>query len=504
MYNSTNRNTLRPFLAAILITTCCRAGWANSAGVFTDYHLQRRITSIILQYRQASHAEVGLHVINLTDGKTLCDIDADKLMTPASNAKILTSAIALKRLGRDFEFSTKLAIHGDDLVVIGDGDPATGDPRLAKMKKKSIYAIFDNWAKILKQRNIKQIRGNLVIEAGIFQQPYVNPTWPRDQLQKWYSAPVAGVNFNDNCFDIGFDVQDNRVKPIISPMSRFVRIDCSVRRGRRNIWACLLNESNTSIKLRGTVKASMRRPLPVAIKNPPMLFATILADRLARAGIEIEGKILISHRWPVDDSGYQIIATSRTPLADVIWRANKQSLNMMAECLFLRSAATSESPTNWERAAEVAGKVLTRVYELKPGQFITVDGSGLSRQNRATPAAITSLLYQLRKEKLFIRSLPIAGIDGTLRRRFHKSRCKGRIIAKTGSLYRVSALSGYIIDKKGIPSVAFSIIVNGSTRGKNYNARKMQEEICKLLIQAVDGKERSAAKPVRQKSRIVN
>ena len=163
---------------------------------------------------------------------------------------------------------------------------------------------------------------------------------------------------------------------------------------------------------------------------------------------------------------------------------------MMAECLFLRSSATDKSPANWKRAAMLARKTLIEDFRINSQQFIIADGSGLSRQNKVTVAVLTSLLYQLRQEKIFIHSLPIAGIDGTLRRRFHKSRCKGRIIAKTGSLYHVSALSGYIMDKKGNPSVAFSIIVNGSTRGKNYNAKVLQKEICELLLRAVDRKER--------------
>ena len=161
----------------------------------------------------------------------------------------------------------------------------------------------------------------------------------------------------------------------------------------------------------------------------------------------------------------------------------------MAECLFLRSAATDRLSADWKRAVELAQKTLIEDFGINSHQFIIADGSGLSRQNKVTPTVLTSLLYRLRREKIFTRSLSIAGVDGTLRRRFRNSRCKGRIIAKTGSLNRVSALSGYVMDKKGNPSIAFSIIVNGSTRGKNYNAKVLQKEICELLLRAVDRKE---------------
>ena len=180
--NTTNQKVYRLLLGAIVIITCPAVVGGKSTNINASHLIARRIKKIVATYQHRSHAIVALHAIDISNGTTLCSIAADKLMIPASNAKILTSAIALKRLGKEFKFTTKLAIRGNDLVVIGDGDPTTGDARLAKMKKKSIYATFDEWAEILKQRGIKQIRGNLVIEAGIFQQPcllYTSPS-PRD------------------------------------------------------------------------------------------------------------------------------------------------------------------------------------------------------------------------------------------------------------------------------------------------------------------------------------
>ena len=106
---------------------------------------------------------------------------------PASNEKVVTSAFALKRLGPTFQFRTVLGMAGDDLVVLGDGDPTSGDPEIAKDNKSTIYATLDAWAAKLKQRGLTKIDGNLLIRTGIFQPPGACPDWAAKHLKAWYS-----------------------------------------------------------------------------------------------------------------------------------------------------------------------------------------------------------------------------------------------------------------------------------------------------------------------------
>ena len=450
---------------------------------------QKAIQHLVAAYRDDCRADVGLHVIRLADGKTLCDIRSAEPFLPASNQKILTSAVALKRLGADFSFRTKLALAGKDVVVIGDGDPTTGDARLAAARNETIYAVFDRWAKSLKNSGLKTIDGDLVIRAGLFQRPHFHPDWPASQRQSWYAAPVAAVNFNDNCLDIGFEVQDKAVRPVVTPLSRIMRITSRVRLGKRHLWHCRFDRTGRGVTLTGSVTQSTPDPLSVAVPNPPMLFACVMADRLIRAGIEIKGKLVVSTDRAdaaADPEGLRIVAAQTTGLAEALWRANKHSLNMTAECLLLRSAVAPGEPASWPKAAEVATQVLQGHYGLAPTQFTVADGSGLSRRNRAAAAALTALLRAMAAERQFVRSLAVAGIDGSLSRRLTGSGCRGRILAKTGSLAGVSALSGYVLDRAEKPVLAFSILVNGQTRGKRHTARSLQDAVCKVLIRAVD------------------
>ncbi|KKK48650.1 hypothetical protein LCGC14_3142980, partial [marine sediment metagenome] len=187
-----------------------------------------------------------VHVVRLADGKALCDIASATPLIPASNQKIVTSAVAIRRLGEGFTFRTVLAMEGDDLVVIGDGDPTTGDARLAARRGESIYAAMDRWVVALKAAGVKSIKGNLIVRAGIFGGANVHPDWPKAQLRQYYAAPASGMNFNDNCLDIGFTVTGKRVQPILRPVSRYIRLASRVTRGKRHLWDCRFDRTGTA------------------------------------------------------------------------------------------------------------------------------------------------------------------------------------------------------------------------------------------------------------------
>ena len=471
-------------LAAVWLCVCAPAG-----AVLAEETVHQAIGDLIAAYRADCGADVGVHVIRLADGKAICGIRSDSPFLPASNQKILTSAVALKRLGADFSFLTQLALHGRDLVVIGDGDPTTGDARLAEGRKEAPHAVFDRWARRLAQTGLTKIDGDLVIRAGRFQRPHFHPDWPADQRQSWYAAPVAAVNFNDNCLDVSFVVQDKSVRPVIAPVSRIMRVTSKVRLGKKHLWHCQFDRTGTRITLTGTITRSTPDPLPVAVPNPPMLFGCVLAERLLQAGIQIKGKLAVTLD-PADAAakpeGLRVLATQATPLAAAMRRANKQSLNMMAECLLLRSAVADGTPATWPRAVKIAIEVLREHYGLAPASFRMADGSGLSRGNRATPSALTAVLRALVAEGVFVHSLAVAGVDGSLAERLTHAAARGRILGKTGSLAGASALSGYVLDRDARPALAFSILINGRTWGKRHTARGLQDEICKVLIRSLD------------------
>ncbi len=481
--STTTRRRLAPTLGPLAL-----ALWAASAGRAQAGPVAEAVAAVVEKFRAETEARVSVHAVAVEDGAVLCGIDAEALRVPASNQKILTSAVVLARLGETFRFRTQVGQVGADLVVFGDGDPTTGDERLAADRGEDPCAAFDRWARALKASGVDRIEGDLVVRAGIFQPPMAHPDWPRGQLQRWYAAPVAGVNFSTNCLGVGFRVVGERALPVLSPSSRFLEVDSKVKVAPEHLWSCSFDPTGARVSLRGSVSRTTPDPYPVAVPDPRMLFGLVLADRLVRGGVGFQGRVRVGAD-PADargpGRGFRPVAVETTPLADALARANSRSLNMMAECLFLRSAVEDGRAATWETAAERARSVLRQQYGLGAKEFRLADGSGLSKANRATASALTRLLRALAGRKVFLDSLAVSARSGSLRRRLRRH--PGQVIGKTGSLAGASALSGYVLDRRGRPVVAFSILTNGRTRGKRWTAKRMEEAICEALIGFVDG-----------------
>ncbi len=146
-------------------------------------------------------AVLHARVIEVSTRREIYARRPDEPCTPASNFKLLTSATGLDLFGTNRTFKTYLAMDGDNLCIIGTGDPGIGDPRLAKARNELPTTVFDRWAEALRRRGIEHVRGDLVFDDWAFETLRTHPSWPRGWLLHWYATPVAGLNFSDNCVD---------------------------------------------------------------------------------------------------------------------------------------------------------------------------------------------------------------------------------------------------------------------------------------------------------------
>ncbi|MEL7089752.1 MAG: D-alanyl-D-alanine carboxypeptidase, partial [Planctomycetota bacterium] len=125
-------------------------------------------------------ATVAVVVIDALTGQTLLTTpNADAALIPASNMKLVTSAAALDLYGPDAELTTKLSISGDDLVVVGGGDPALGDPDIEAQAGRTPMSVFDDWAQALRRRGVRRIAGDIVVIDAVFDGALAHPTWSR-------------------------------------------------------------------------------------------------------------------------------------------------------------------------------------------------------------------------------------------------------------------------------------------------------------------------------------
>jgi len=158
--------------------------------------------------------------------------------------------------------------------------------------------------------------------------------------------------------------------------------------------------------------------------------------------------------------------------------------NHYAEQVVKTIGAEAEGAGTWAAGLARAGRML-REMGLGPADFELSDGSGLSRDNRLTPIALTTLLVRVRAGKhgpTFAASLPAAGRDGTLKSRLTEEPYAGNVRAKTGYLDGVGALSGYATARSGI-RVAFAILVNDAHNPPGtYSMRQTLDGLCRLIV----------------------
>ena len=231
-----------------------------------------------------------------------------------------------------------------------------------------------------------------------------------------------------------------------------------------------------------------------------MFAGGVLRDVLKEAGIRQTGAVRRVGAQEQVGAG-ALVASAETPLMAVIGRANKNSLNMMAECLCKRlghDSSAEGSPGSWENGTAAVMAYLNGIG-VDPGWVTLDDGSGLSNKNRVAARAFTMVLAHVaglgngETGNLFVDSLAIPREDGTLRNRFKGMSVAKAIHAKTGHIAGVSTLSGYIdvATKDGSAStpparrrIAFSILCN-KYQG---NVNPWQDQVCQAIYEWANGK----------------
>ncbi|MEK6798317.1 MAG: D-alanyl-D-alanine carboxypeptidase/D-alanyl-D-alanine-endopeptidase [Planctomycetota bacterium] len=458
--------------------------------------LQTELAKIVarLPHKQAI---VAAHVVDLAHGGApILAVNADQPMTPASTMKVFSMTAALRELGPQFAFETILATDGANLMVIGDGDPGFGDERLHQARGETIYAALERWADAVRENGKLASVGDLIFDASVFDDERIHPTWERDDLGKWYAAPVAGLNFNDNCLDIVVTPAGKGAPAnvVVNPVSSFLTVLNACRTGGKG--APVLHHPPGTNEYKITGQCSKRWAFsPVAFHDPPLLFGETLRTVLARNGVHVAGKVRFAQVR--ESSGalppqLRVLAVHRTPIEEVLARAGKNSQNLFAECLLKRAGVGWARRTgqtgahgSWELGSRAVGELLRSAGIDRTGLKVA-DGSGLSRANSCTARQLTELLAWSSRQpfgRLLEDSLAEAGVDGSLRRRLKNS--AGRVHAKTGTMNGIRALTGYVDDGGG-PRFAFAVLFNNYP-GSSAPYKDIQDRFCQALIEAANG-----------------
>jgi D-alanyl-D-alanine carboxypeptidase/D-alanyl-D-alanine-endopeptidase (penicillin-binding protein 4) len=431
-----------------------------------DVALAREIDNLIRTSRFAN-ARWGVFVVSLRDGRILVARDAEKPFIPASVLKIITSTVALDKLGADFRWQTKLFTNGKienssvkgDLILYGRGAPDFDESGVEELIQR------------LKANGIKKITGDIIGDESYFEGDNLGDGWVWNEVQWYYGAEASALTINPN--QVGIRLQGGKE---IST-SEFIEVKAEVRSSGGEIDSIGVKRElgENSVYVWGEGK---NLDVRMAVHNPALWAVKSLEKKLRQSGIEIQGKAR-SVDWKSKDkldikNATEIASVQSKPLGEIIHRMNKYSVNLYAE-LILRTLGRkfgSEVPEQNPKMGKIGSDdrngimVIEKWLEekgikLQENESIK-DGSGLSRLNLVTPETVVRVLIaatKIRDSKVLIDSLPIAGTDGTMNARLKEF--AGKIIAKTGSISFVSSLAGYI--KKENETLAFVIFCNNAS-----------------------------------------
>ncbi len=475
-------------LASLLLAGCLGRGTVDAKGKQT---LPQKLDTV-LHRLDGSGAIVSARFLEVPSGNVLYETDnTDYPFEPASNMKLLITAAGLDHFGAGHTFKTYLALDGDDLWIIGTGDPATGDPAIAKDRGGTPVTMLDEWAKALKDRGVTEIKGDLVYDDLALDKFHTHPTWWPDDLPNWYAAPVSGLTFNDNCIDITVTpAEEGRPAnyTVMPPARNITVINNTISGGEEHNPSIEKMPGGNIYEITGSVtKEAALKSKPV--EDPGAFFADALRTNLKAHGIEVRGEIRRAESHL--DGGLiptegKTVAVHESRIDDVLARINKPSQNLLAEMLckatgrdFHLQKGTDE-PGSWLNGKEAIKAFLEKAH-VNTHPLVVADGSGLSHNNRVTTKMISSLLLYMHNHDdavVFINSLPIGGIDGTIGKRFTDT--PGRVRAKTGYISGVRALSGYIETDAG-PTVIFSILYN-QIPGSVKPFEALQDEAVTLVM----------------------
>ncbi|MBX3357618.1 MAG: D-alanyl-D-alanine carboxypeptidase/D-alanyl-D-alanine-endopeptidase [Phycisphaeraceae bacterium] len=452
-----------------------------------------------LESAKLGSAKVGISIVETSDGKPLGALrdnagPAD-LFIPASNMKLMTSGAAVLVLGADYEFRTRVYKSGDRLVIEGAGDPAFGDAELLGRSQMGVDDFINRLVKaVLDARTpsgemLNATFSEVIADDRVFDREYVHPSWPADQRSEWYCAEVSGLVLNTNVLQIWASPgRDERDAPSLrwEPNGGGIEVENRARTVRRDdagaSIAFIRNPSTNRFVARGSIRRAFDEPVRVCMHESDGALASIIAERLTLAGRGTGGRPITGRLAHLDESlgePGQVLVVVKTPMQTVLERCNGDSHNLYAECLLKKTGnAVSGQPGSWANGAAVLRMQLRElVGPTAAAQVQVADGSGLSRGNQITPEMMTSWLAALQRDRragdAFVNSIPLAGVEGNMVRRFKGKALKNEVRCKSGYINGVRTLSGYVTQPESGRRVAFSILVNeipGNVSGARVKA----------------------------------
>ena len=409
---------------------------------------------------------VGLYVADPA-GKVYLQHNASAALNPASTMKLVTTAAALELLGPAVTWRTEVHLLGrlqngrleGDLLLRGGGDP--------RLSLENLWLLLRD----VRARGVRDVMGDLVIDRSAFAVADIDPGAFDGEPARPYNQGADALLLNFRAVRLTFlpDAELRAVRILAEPPLPELRIanNLVLSDGPCESWP----EKAEADVVTMTLGFSGAFPLACGEKVkhfsllPPLDYARAIFDHLWRGmGGSFSGRARIG----VTPPGSRPFATFESPsLQEVVREVNKNSNNVMARQLYLSLSARNGSPATPEQSRAAVDAWLESRGLAMP-ELVMENGAGLSRIERISARSMGRLLAAVwngPQGPELAASLPLAGVDGTLKRRFASSPAAGRAHLKTGLLNNVRALAGYVHGDNGRTLVVVSIVNHANAPG---------------------------------------
>jgi D-alanyl-D-alanine carboxypeptidase/D-alanyl-D-alanine-endopeptidase (penicillin-binding protein 4) len=442
--------SLRPLLLASLFLPL--AFGANAAPVNTT--LSPKVQQA-LKTNKLQNDALSLVLLPLNGPGIPTVFNADVSMNPASTMKLVTTYAALEMLGPTHQWKTEFYTDGTlnngilqgNLYLKGGGDP--------KLNMEKLWLLMRD----LRANGVQQVTGDLVLDRNFFNQPQL-PVFNDDGNDKNKPFLVKPDSLLVNLKALRFVARNDGGKVLISvePPIASIKIDNQVK--AVNAKQCTGDvRYNPVPQADGSVLVTVSGQLADGCNSQTYLslldHATYTAGAVRAIWKELGGSIQGQDRQASVPKNSKLLARAFSPdLAEIIRDINKYSNNTMAQQLFLSLGAQFRNDADGDDAK--AAQRVVRQWLAKKGitapHLVMENGSGLSRAERVSAREMAQMLqaaWQSPYAAEFISSMPIAGKDGTMRKRLKTTAMNGQAHIKTGTLNTVRAISGFSRDSNG-------------------------------------------------------
>jgi len=457
---------------------------------------QSPVDAVLQTYKadkDLQHASFSFCILDAQTGKVIQEYNAETSLVPASTLKIVTTSAALGILGKNYTYKTKIyasektdsitGLLNGSIVIKGSGDPTLNSQYF---KNTADSDVVETWARKLKAKGIKQVKGAVLADATVFDND-IPGTWIWADIGNYFGAGANGLSYNDNKYALYYNTGgagSAATLQSIRPQSygQKLQISSEVLAAGNDDNAFIYGDPESHVRrVSGSIPPNRTNyEVEGQLADPAGYCAEELQQALTRQGVVFPKTAPVTTDAKALEK-YLLYTHTSPPLDKIVYYTNTKSNNHYAETLLktLGAAKSNGQGTTsngidaviayWKgRGVDVAGLYMS-------------DGSGLSRANSITTRTQATILSKIYRDSVmypvFNASLPIAGRNGSMTSLCKGTFAEGNLRAKTGYITRARGYCGYVKTKKG-KELAFSILFN------NYacSPTEMKQKIERFLV----------------------